>query len=142
RSARPRQTSSKLATISSSRRSIASRSYPPMNAFDGFTCLISTGVSVIAWSPLSMQAVEDVDRDREKDIEGGDTDDRREVERAERRQHAAPHAQVRIAHVVEEALDAVQPHGIRHAHPGRDDVRQDQQRVDVDEHLQEAPDAV
>src|SRR5690349_16648690 len=120
-SARSRHTSSKLATISSSSRSMVSRSYPPMNAFDGFRCLISTGVSVIASSPLSMQAVEDVDRNREKDIEGGHSHHGREVERAEIRQHTAPRAQVRIAHVVEETLDAVEPHRVGHAHPGRDD---------------------
>src|SRR3954452_20379285 len=141
KSARSRHTSSKLATISSSKASTASRSYPPMNAFDGFTCRISTGVSVIASSP-SMQAVEDVDRDREKDIEGGNSDHRREVERPEGRQHAAPRPQVGIADVVEEPLDPVQPHRVRHPHPGGEDERQDQQRVDIHEDLQKALDAV
>src|SRR2546429_6730494 len=93
-------------------------------------------------APLSVQAVEDVDHDREKDVQERDADDRREVHGPERRQKAAPQPQIGIADVVQETLDPVQPHRVREPHPRRDDESEDQQRVDVDENPQEALDVV
>jgi len=55
------------------------------------------------------------------------------IERPERRQDPPEDPQVRIADVVEETLDAVQPRRVRKPDPGRNDVREDEQHVDVDE---------
>src|SRR5712691_1374636 len=103
-------------------------------------CLISTGVSAIGKPPLSVRLIEQrvrnpVDRDEDDDPEH-----RRKVERAERRQDPPEDPQVRIADVVEETLDAVQPRRVGQPDPGRDDVREDEQRVDADEDVDEALD--
>ena len=66
-----------------------------------------------------------------EDEEREDGDHRREVERPEARQEAPEEPQVRLADVVEEALDPVQPGRVRQPHPGHEDVREDQQDVDV-----------
>ena len=60
-----------------------------------------------------------------------DADDRRQVERPERRQDAPEEPQVRLADVVEEPLEPVQR--VRQPDPGRQDVDEDQEDVDVDE---------
>jgi hypothetical protein len=50
--------------------------------------------------------------------------------------------QVRIADVVEEPLDAVEPRRVRQPDPRREDVGEEQQDVDADEDVQEALDRV
>src|SRR6266540_97665 len=139
RSARSRQTSSKLSTISSSSRSVAPRSYP-RGLRASLTCRISTGVSAISPPPFSIQSVEDrLDQPLEED-EAEDRDDRRQVQGAEGRQDATEQTQIGLADVVEEALNPVQPRRIGKPNPGRDDVREDQEDVDRDEDVHEVPD--
>src|SRR5215208_4251704 len=90
--------------------------------------------------PSSMEAVEDADDDRRGDPEHDDRDHRREVDRAERRDEPAEDAQVRLADVVEEALDPVEPDRVGQPHPGHQDVGEDQQEVDEREDLHEVLD--
>src|SRR6266545_2575609 len=117
-SARSRQTSSKLSTISSSSRSVAPRSYP-RGLRASLTCRISTGVSAISPPPFSIQSVEDrLDQPLEED-EAEDRDDRRQVQGAEGRQDATEQTQIGLADVVEEALNPVQPRRIGKPNPGR-----------------------
>src|SRR6476659_3352676 len=100
-------------------------------------CLISTGVSAMATS-LSMQLAENRVEHLLKDDEHEHRDHRREVERPDRRHEAPEHAEVRVADVVEKALDPVEPDRVRQADPGEDDVREDQEDVDADEDVDEA----
>src|SRR6266540_220204 len=130
-SARSRQTASKLSTISSSSRSVAPRPYPK-GLRASLTCRISTGVSAISPPPFSVESVEDRLDQPVEENEAEDPDDRRQVEGAEGRQDAPEQAQVRLADVVEEALDPVQPRRIGQPDPGRDDVPEDQQDVNRD----------
>src|SRR6476659_10469090 len=108
-----------------------------MKLLPGLTCRISTGASVMSL-PLSVQPAEDV----REDVEERDADDRREIEWTEGRQEPAPEPKVGVANVVEKALDPVQPQRVRQPHPRGDDVGEDQDRIDVDEDLREADDAV
>src|SRR6266545_1570176 len=98
-SARSRQTSSKLSTISSSSRSVAPRSYP-RGLRASLTCRISTGVSAISPPPFSIQSVEDrLDQPLEED-KAEDRDDRRQVQGAEGRQDATEQTQIGLADVL------------------------------------------
>src|ERR671922_1119468 len=100
---------------------------------------ISTGVSAIGSSLPSVESSEErvepaLDREEDKHRH-----DRREVERSELRHDATEEAQVRVAHVVEESLDPVEPRRARQRDPGGQDVDEDDQGVDVDEDVHEAP---
>src|ERR671923_2725587 len=100
---------------------------------------ISTGVSAIGSSLPSVESSEERVEpalDREEDEH---RHDRREVERSELRHDATEEAQVRVAHVVEEPLDPVEPGRVRQRDPGGQDVDEDDQDVDVDEDVYEAP---
>src|ERR671931_1183190 len=99
---------------------------------------ISTGVSAMRSSLPSVESIEErvePPLDREEDDHG---QDRREVERPERRQDAAEEAQVRVAHVVEEPLHPAERRRVRQRDPRGQDVHEDDQDVDVDEDVDEA----
>src|ERR671937_489075 len=99
---------------------------------------ISTGVSDIGSSLPSVESCEErvePPLDREQDDHG---QDRREVERPERRQDAAEEAQVRIAHVVEEPLHPAERRRVRQRNPRGQDVDEDHEHVHVDEDVHEA----
>src|SRR5581483_4247145 len=85
------------------------------------------------FSPL-VELVEDPVRYQLENDEEDDPDHRGQVERPERREEPPEQPQVGLRHVVEEALDPVQPGRVRQPQPARDDVEQDQERVDADEH--------
>src|SRR5947209_8087696 len=110
--------------MSSSKASTAVRLYPRTSVFAGLMCLISTGVR--AMSPLSLHAVQDGVDDVQEQVQEQHADDGRQIERSERRQDPPEQAEVRLANVVEEALDPVQPRRVRHAHPAADHVGEDQ----------------
>src|ERR1700694_1222905 len=94
---------------------------------------ISTGVSAIAVSPLVVEPVENRDEDNPDHHEEEHSDDRREVDRPERGQQPAEEPQVRLADVVEKALDPVQPGRVRQPPPPPQDVTEDQGRVEPNE---------
>src|SRR5918911_1047889 len=99
---------------------------------------ISTGVSAMRSSLPSVESIEErvePPLEREEDDHG---QDRREVERPERRQDAAEEAQVRVAHVVEEPLHPAERRRVRQRDPRGQDVHEDDQDVDVDEDVDEA----
>src|SRR5215212_4786321 len=103
-------------------------------------CLISTGASAIWGPPVSVELVQNCMDDLLQDDEHDHRDHRREIERPNRRDEPPEQAQVRVDDVVEERLDPVEPHRVRQADPGHDDVRQDQEDVDADEDVHEALD--
>src|SRR5919109_2866160 len=100
---------------------------------------ISTGVSAMCSSHPSVESSKERVEpalDREEDEH---RQHRGDVERSQLRHDAPEEAQVRVAHVVEETLDPVQPGRVRQRDPGGQDVDEDDQDVDVDEDVHEAP---
>jgi hypothetical protein len=93
-----------------------------------------------------MQEFEQPQDDAQHRVEDDDRNDRREVEtEAPERDlgdEAPEEAQVRIDDVVEEALDPVQPDVVGKRDPGRQDVCEDAQQVDVEDDDDEVLDRV
>src|SRR5581483_3988432 len=108
-----------------------------MSPVPGVRCLISTGVSATVVSPL-VELVEDPHQRAGEDPEDDRRHHGRQVDRAERRQDATEEPDVRLAHVVEEALEPREPGRIRQPHPARQDVQEDDERVDGRERPDEA----
>jgi hypothetical protein len=87
-----------------------------------------------------VEVVEDPDEEAVDHAEHEKGQDRREVDRARRGQQPAEDAQVRLADVVEEALDPVERGRVRQAQPTRDDVGEDHEPVEQQEHVDEGLD--
>src|SRR5918997_7128532 len=125
--------------MSSRSASTARRRYP-VSARGSLTCRISTGETDISPS-LSVKEFETADHDPFDGEEDEDGEDWREVEsqpaHAELRKEAPEEADVRVHHVVQEPLHAVQPDGVGQRDPRRDDVREDQEQVHEEERVDE-----
>src|SRR4051794_16238373 len=95
-------------------------------------------------SPLALDQPDD---DPADDPQQDDRDDRAQVDRPERRDEAAEHAEVRLADVAQEAEHGARPARVRHLaaeceEHRAEDVGDDQQRVDRDNRRDVAGDVV
>ena len=118
-SARSRQTASKLSAISSIAFSTLERRYPKRPRRSS-RCRTSTGVRGITSPPCSQDSCRSgCSRAAPATYEREDGDDRRQVERADRRDEAAEEPQVGLADVVQELPHALERRRARRPGPTR-----------------------